>query len=177
VKRSTRKRSTDAGIGTVVATAERVGKNIRSQVTGLDLPGKVSELHVPEKVARLDLPGKVADLHIPERVAELHIPERVTDARRELAARIEPTQSGTPRWRRRVLWIGLFLVAAGAATAAVLSWRAKTTEAAAPGPAPTDLPRPRSADAQPAEQPTDQPAGEGANGQAPSPQSSPGTRN
>lgn len=165
MRRSTGKRNADAGIGSVMAGADRVRTNIRSQVTGLDLPGKLGELAIPERVAQLDLPGR---LQVPERVTELHIPERVADARRGLAARIEPSDSGPNHVRRRVLWIGLLLVAVGAAVAAVLARRAGEPEPDLAD-APLDVPSPRSADAQP--------ASEAANGQAPSPSTSPSTKN
>ncbi|HZZ50720.1 MAG TPA: hypothetical protein VFE65_27850 [Pseudonocardia sp.] len=94
----------------IVATGGRLKEGIRAQVD--ELPGRVAELDLPGRVAELDLPGKVAELDLQRKVA---------DARRELAARIEPTPEPRARGRRRrILWIGLFVAAiAGTAWAAL----------------------------------------------------------
>jgi hypothetical protein len=56
------------------------------------------------------------------KTAELDLPGRLRDARRELAGRIDPDPSPN-RPRRRLLWAGLFVTAAGAAVWAMLSRR------------------------------------------------------
>lgn len=89
----------------IVGTGERVREGIKTQVD--ELPGKVAEL---------DLPGKVAQLELPARVA---------DARRELAARIEPPPAPTRGRRRRIVWIGLFVTALGGGAWVLLNRRAQ----------------------------------------------------
>jgi hypothetical protein len=83
------------------------------------------------------------------KTAELDLPGRLRDARRELAGRIDP-EPAPNRPRRRLLWVGLFVTAAGAAVWAMLSRR------------PAEL-GPLSAPATP------EPAASTTNGRAPSP--------
>jgi hypothetical protein len=54
--------------------------------------------------------------------AELDLPGRLRDARRELTVRLDPGPA-PDRVRRRLLWVGLFVTAAGAAIWAMLSRR------------------------------------------------------
>ncbi|MDT7605858.1 MAG: hypothetical protein QOG96_361 [Pseudonocardiales bacterium] len=54
--------------------------------------------------------------------AELDLPGRLRDARRELTGRLGPGPA-PDRVRRRLLWVGLFVTAAGAAIWAMLSRR------------------------------------------------------
>jgi hypothetical protein len=93
-----------------VDTVVRMAADVRGQVADLDIRGKVADLHIP---------GKVADLHIPGKVADFDIPGKLIEARRELAARIDP---GMPRRRRRrALWIGLLGAALAGGTYAALA--------------------------------------------------------
>jgi hypothetical protein len=84
-----------------VDTVVRMAADVRGQVADLDIRGKVADLHIPGKVADFDIPGKLIE------------------ARRELAARIDP---GMPRRRRRrALWIGLLGAALAGGTYAALA--------------------------------------------------------
>jgi hypothetical protein len=126
VKTARRKRSSGQleqlgadALDVLVATGGRVKEGIKAQVD--------------------ELPGKVADLDLPGKVAELDLPSRVADARRELAARIEPAPARPPARgrRRRILWIGLFVTGVGGAAWAALSRR---TEPELPAVAPVAEP-------------------------------------